>query len=210
MENLGKVVYVNRSKIKSELNDLETKAEYIQTIVDDFNSLGLGKLEDGELIDLFHKTKIFLSKKITGNNDLKIGNITAKPEKLYDVIEKPIGTEKLVALIEKHNSDRFKVTHYRLDRYIVEDGIVLICPKRKKQIEDFNTVKISNHKQNDIYEACLAITKGMNELKSLLGGRLTIEVFEKDVIRREPQKANQPYLENCDFAVNPNIISKFK
>jgi hypothetical protein len=210
MENLEKVVYINRNKIKQELKDLERKAEYIQNIVDDYNDLGLGKLEHGELIDLFHKTKVFLSKKITGDNDLKIGNITAKPEKLYDVIEKPKGTEKLVALIEKHNSDRFKVSNYRLDRYVVEKGVVLICPNRKKQIEDFNTVKISNQKQSDVYEASLLIVQGMNKLKTLLGGRLTIEYFEKDVIRREAQKANQPYLEDADFAVNPNIINKFK
>ncbi len=202
-------IFKDHKAIEHQLSELKRKTDYIQEFVDKYNDLGIGKLEGIELTSLFHNSKEFVSKKITGGNKLKIKSLTVNPEKLLDIIEKPKGLEPLLAMIEKHNSSKHITDFYKIELYSIDADKVVVSKDAIFKIEEANTFYVENEKQKRIYEVASSIINDLNKLKTLLGGRLSLQNIEVDLIKRGPRNESQPTSEYADFVLNTNIIRHY-
>ena len=89
-------------------------AEFIQTVANNYNSLGFGSLIASELPILFNSPIDFIFDKMTGGQPVTIGNITVNKQKAIEILNKPEGYEMLIAQIDEFGKKGvFDERHHR-------------------------------------------------------------------------------------------------
>lgn len=171
MKNFERVLLsTNEGQISNELSGQRHSQAYFQPYIDKYNLLGLKPLEEKDLNPLFDNPKAFLTQQITHGESLNIGGLKMNPEKLFEIIEKPAGTDELINQIlrDKSNHVIAKANHWHSDHMIITNGDkVEICPKVKNHITERCSLYIENEAQQEAFDLIDVIVNNINRLNEL-------------------------------------------
>lgn len=206
---MNKIELRNENEIKNQLATFEEKAAYFQKFVDDFQKLKIGSLTTEDLQELFLNPRQFLTNRIAEHSEIDLGKFAFDKDKLFEIIQKPKGMDELEESISKYLADRYLKQTYNVAQYSISENKVIINLERRKAIENAHTVQVETELQQEIYKNVNTLCENLNNLKTLLGGRLTIEQLENSILKRAAQKNNQPTKEHADFIINELIIKKY-
>lgn len=165
------LIYVDNSKISDRLNELQSKASYLNSFTDEFLKLDIGTIESEELTLLFTNPKEYVANKILGDNN-SLGDLPLDKSKLYEIVEKPLGVDAFITRIEKHLADRSMREGINLSDFFFKANRVEIKPEKEANIKEFYSVYLINKKQHEVHKALLDIVEGLNTLQGCLGGYL--------------------------------------
>lgn len=173
MENSKKMLLcTNTHQLNIDLAVYESKLNYFQDCVKDYSKLGLKPLEEKDLNQIIENPKAFIVKQITHGESLSIGGLKMNPEKLFEIIEKPEGTEDFInkMLSDNSNKDTREYYHWFVDNFIINNkNQVQICPKLSTSITQRHSTYLENEVQQEALEKLsdlCNILDRLNELKT--------------------------------------------
>lgn len=158
----------NEGAIFSEIQSFQTQKAYFQKYVNMVIALGI-TAEENDLDLLFENPKAYITEKLTAGENMTVGSLTLNKEKLYELLEKPTGTNDLINSIEKDLMDRgtrefhiWKVNNFKID----QNEVVL-----KDETIDFINIRhsifINNQNQKNAFEKLQQIATLLNDLNQL-------------------------------------------
>jgi len=163
-------IYVNKQGIESFISPQENRLGYFQQLIDMYNNLNTGvTLEKYDLKELIERPKEFISKRLIKDQEVVFGGLKLSLEKVFDIVEKPTGTDELINKIINDNQVKELMMNQRNVSYFeIENGnTVIINTEYLKKVEEQNTVYITTEKQAQVYEALQSIADNMNKLNEL-------------------------------------------
>ena len=198
MPNFERVLLsTNQAQINNELSGQKLSQAYFKPFVEKYNLLGLKPLEKKDLNPLFDNPKAFLTQQITHGESLNIGGLKMNPEKLFEIIEKPIGTDELISQIikDKGNHEIAKTNHWHSDHMIITNGdTVEICPKVKNHITERCSLYIENEAQQEAFDLIDVIAKNINRLNELTPiNKIPEDVFFSQIISSREGKYKKEF-----------------
>jgi hypothetical protein len=171
MANFKRVLLsTNEGQVQNELSSKKHSQVYFQTYIEKYNLLGLKPLEEKDLNPLFDNPKAFLTQQITHGKSMDFGGLKMNPAKLYEIIEKPTGTEELIDQICRDKSDHniTSQNHWFTDHMIIKNGNkVEICPIVMNHITEQCSLYIDNEAQQEAFDLIDVIAKNINRLNEL-------------------------------------------
>jgi hypothetical protein len=171
MKKFEKVLlHKNEHQITNELGFYSPKQKYFQEYLDKYALLGLKPLEAKDLNQLFENPKGFLTQQITHGESLNIGGLKMNPEKLFEIIEKPTGTDELINQIIKDKANQVVASqnHWFTDSFVIgENNNVEVCQKVHKFIQEKCSLYVENEKQAEAIELLGQISEKMSRINEL-------------------------------------------
>jgi hypothetical protein len=125
MSDFKKVaIYVNEQSIESLIAPHENRFEYFQQLVDMYNNLNTGVvLEKMDLVALVQNPKAFVSKRLIKDQEVSFGGLKLSLEKVFEILEKPAGTDELINKIINDNQVKELMMNQRNVEYVeIENG----------------------------------------------------------------------------------------
>ena len=168
MEFENKIIFFDENKKAELLRPHEMSLEYFQNIIDEYNKLEIVDLQKNDLIQLIENPKKFIAESIVKDENLSFGNLKLKFESLYEIIEKPTGTEELINKINNDKNDRNTVMFYHASTTFleVENGKkVVISENTKNQITENSTVYLKSKVESEIYDSLQEVAKIYKKLQ---------------------------------------------
>lgn len=190
----------NEGAIAGELNQLEAKKQYFQSYVNKVIALGLTVAEN-DLEQLFENPKAYITDKLTAGENMQVGGLKLNKEKLFDLIEKPAGTNELIQSIEKDLMDR-GIREYNIwsvKIFNVNANEVVINPAQLENINTRFSLFIESENQKQAYEKLQGIASLVNELNQMQGLKINLSDELHDLLKGS----------NGNFVAKPELIKKF-
>lgn len=156
--------------ISNELNQYSLPEIYFKECLKSYSELGLKPLEGKDLNALIENPKAFIIQQITHGESLNIGGLKMNPEKLFEIIEKPPGTEQFIEKLLKDKQDKWirEGNHWHVDCFIIgDDNQIEICPKLKASITERHSVFLECENQKEALEILDVIADNINKLFEL-------------------------------------------
>jgi hypothetical protein len=193
MKKFEKVLLsTNEAQIQNELSPRKLSKAYFQPFVEKYNLLGLKPLEEKDLNPLFDNPKAFLTQQITHGESLNIGGLKMNPEKLFEIIEKPAGTDELIRQIvtDKANHVIASQNHWHTDHLVIKNGdTVEICPILLNHITERCSLYIENEAQQEAFDLIDVIAENINRLNELKPlNNISEDVFFTQIIAKKGGK----------------------
>ncbi|TRX37875.1 hypothetical protein FNW52_02960 [Flavobacterium sp. ZT3R18] len=160
----------NEQQIRNELRMFEPRKEYFQKLVDKYAELGLKSLQENDLIELLENPKSFITKQITADEILNIGGLRLNSEKLFDLIEKPAGTDEFINKIisDKQHRSTIEDYHFYLGYFIVgNENKIEVKPEIIERITENCSLYIETQNQLDGYNKVNELVQIINDLNQL-------------------------------------------
>ncbi|PTD14376.1 hypothetical protein [Flavobacterium columnare] len=192
----------NQYGIDNEISQLQSKKEYFQNYVNKVIELGL-QVQESDLEALFDNPKTYITAKITAGENLQVGSLTLNKEKLFDLIEKPAGTNELIESIEKDKQQQ-QVREQNVwfaNRFHIENNVVTIKPEIADQIENRYSLFIENENQQTAYNKLTQIVQLINELN---------ELETKEKISKNTELSDLMIWKNNIHEIAPIAVKRFK
>lgn len=191
----------NEGAINGEVHQLQAKKEYFQNYVKKVIALGIS-VEENDLKPLFDNPKAFITDKLTAGESMNVGGLQLNKEKIFDLIEKPAGTNELIQDITKDLQDKstreFHIWHVECFKII--ENLVVVKPEHLEHINTRFSLFIENENQKQAYEKLQGITKLINEINQLDGKKISMDTELDDLIKKS----------DAGFVVNAKLIQYFK
>jgi hypothetical protein len=191
----------NEGAINGELHQLQAKKEYFQNYVNKVIALSIS-VEENDLKPLFDNPKAFITDKLTAGESMNVGGLQLNKEKLFDLIEKPAGTNELIQEITKDLLDKstreFHIWHVECFKII--ENLVVVKPEHLDHINTRFSLFIENENQKQAYEKLQGITKLINEINQLEGKKISLDTELDDLMKKS----------DAGFVVNAKLIQYFK
>ncbi|SHG33133.1 hypothetical protein [Flavobacterium johnsoniae] len=201
------LVSFDKSNYEQKERDIKAKAEILQSFVDDFHKLNIGDLEGDDLILLFTDTVNLFTNKLTKGEELKIAGIPTNVEKVFEIIQKPKGTDELVKKVISFYGNRFNRENCAITNYTIVSKKVSITQSTENKLKEQCSVYIENDNQKEVLEILTDLTSALNRLKSKTNNYLAFETIEEKFIKR---KANPDGNNNTwDFTIKTESLKKF-
>lgn len=164
-----KLIATNTRQIESELNDLENRKKYFQDYLTKYDLLGLKPLESKDLVLLFANPKAFLTEQITQGESLMFGGLKMNPEKVFDLIEKPTGTNELIEEIETDKTNQNLQFQYisLINNFVISDNEIKVCPIIYEDITNRFSLFLENENQQEALEILDLICEKFTRLNEL-------------------------------------------
>jgi hypothetical protein len=190
----------NDGAINSELHQLQTKKEYFQNYVNKVIALEIS-LEENDLSLMFENPKAYVTEKLTAGENMQVGNLKLNKEKLFDLIEKPAGTNELIESIEKdlQNTGVREFNIWHVGCFKIIENLVVVTPEHLDHINTRFSLFIENENQKQAFEKLQGITKLINEINQLDGKKVSLDTELDDLIKKSDN----------GFVVNAKIIQSF-
>jgi hypothetical protein len=186
MSDFKKVaIYVNEQSIESFIAPHENRFEYFQQLVDMFNNLNTGVvLEKMDLVALVQNPKAFISKRLIKDQEISFGGLKLSLEKVFEILEKPAGTEELINKIINDNQVKELMMNQRNVEYVeIENGKeVVINSEYLAKITEQNTVYIDTEKKARTYKVLQSLVENINELNTLKNRGQIQDILFKDFL----------------------------
>lgn len=163
-------IYVNEQQISNLIAPQENRFDYFQQLIDMYNNLNTGVvLESNDLKALLNNPKEFVATRLIKDQEVSFGGLKLSLEKVFDIIEKPSGTDELIDKIINDNKVRELMMNQRNVEYFeIENGdTVVINSEYLEKVTEQSTVYISTEKQAQAYKALQSIAENINELNGL-------------------------------------------
>jgi hypothetical protein len=190
----------NEGAIAGELNQLEVKKQYFQNYVNKVIALGLTVAEN-DLNLLFENPKAYITDKLTAGENMQVGGLKLNKEKLFDLIEKPAGTNELIQSIEKDLMDsgirEYNIWHVK--NFEINENEVVVNPDHLEAINNRFSLFIESESQNQAYEKLQGIASLVNELNQMKGLRINLSDELHDLLKGS----------NGNFVAKAELIKKF-
>lgn len=171
MDEFKKVaVYVDENKINSYIQPQEARIEYFQELVDMYNGLNTGvPLQTNDLKGLLENPKEFVAERLIKDGTVNIGGLKLNFDKVFEIIEKPIGTDQLINKIINDNQVRELMMNQRNVSYFeIKNGdTVAINDNYLESITEQCTVYIQDKRQSEAYEILKILAKNINKLNGM-------------------------------------------
>lgn len=191
----------NEGAINSEVHQLHAKKAYFQNYVNKVIALGIS-VEENDLKPIFDNPKAFITDKLTAGESMNVGGLQLNKEKLFDLIEKPAGTNELIQDITKDLMDRatreFHIWHVECFKII--ENLVVVKPEHLDHINTRFSLFIENENQKQAFEKLQEITKLVNEINQLEGDKLNLDTDLRDLMKGD----------NYDYQINAALVKRFK
>lgn len=161
-------IATNENVIESILAGENRKKQYFQKVVNRFTNLGIIPNEN-DLQIIFENPKAYIVDMLTKGEKLTLQGVNIEKEKIFDLIEKPNGTEEVIKeLLEDINNERFQYdTISQAYNYIIVKNVVMYSDEFLKRIERENSVYIENKNQQKGFELLSKIVNLINEVNGL-------------------------------------------
>ncbi|REC50810.1 hypothetical protein DRF62_18625 [Chryseobacterium piscium] len=99
------LAYRNEEGIKNMTTRLEWTKDKVQPYIEKYKTIDLvPELETADLVSLFMKPRNFFVEKLNDGEVFKIGKLTLSPEKVYDMMERPVGLDEFIISLEALNN----------------------------------------------------------------------------------------------------------
>lgn len=163
-------IYVDTDKISSLIQPQENRIEYFQELVSMYQALNTGEpLQKNDLTALINNPKEFIAKRLIKEETLSIGGLKLNFEKMFDIIEKPAGTEELISKIINDMNVRDLMMNQRNVAYfeIENENTVVVNAEYLAQITEQCTVYIKTENESKAYEVLNILAENINILNDL-------------------------------------------
>lgn len=191
----------NEGAITGEINQLQVKQQYFQNYVNKVLALGV-TIEENDLNLMFENPKAYITDKLTAGENMQVGGLKLNKEKLFDLIEKPAGTNTLIQSIEKDLMDR-NIREYNIwsvKIFKVNENEVVINPDHLELINNRFSLFIENENQQQAYEKLQGIATLVNGLNQLQESSFKLSDELSDLLK----------VSNGSFVARPELIKQFK
>jgi hypothetical protein len=163
-------IYINTDTINSSIEPQESRIEYFQELVSMYQALNTGtSLQKNDLTALIVNPKEFIAKRLIKEETLSIGGLKLNFEKMFDIIEKPAGTEELISkIINDVNVRELMMNQRNVGYFEIENGnTVVVSTEYLAQITEQSTVYIKTENESKAYEVLNILAKNINILNDL-------------------------------------------
>ncbi|TDE01519.1 hypothetical protein [Flavobacterium sandaracinum] len=193
----------NLGEINSEIQQLEPKKNYFQNYVNRLSSVGI-IATNTDLETLFENPKAYVTDKLTAGEDMKVGGLTLNKEKLFELIEKPEGTNEIIADIVKDQQDRSKreFYHWSVKRFEIIKGSVTITTETIDHINNRLSLFIDSENQQTAFTKLGQLAQLLNELNQL--------ETKTGKIGDTTELSDLMFFKNATFELNPQAVKRFK
>jgi hypothetical protein len=193
----------NQGAINSEIQQHEPKKDYFQNYVNRLIAVGI-TATNTDLQLLFENPKAYVTDKLTAGEEMKVGGLTLNKEKLFELIEKPVGTNEIIADIVKDQQDKSKreFNHWSVKSFEIINGIVIVTAETIEHINNRLSLFIDSENQQTAFTKLEQLAQLLNEINQLennngrIGG--TTELSEL------------MQFNNTTFTLNPQAVKRFK
>ncbi len=168
MEFTKVLLHKNQNLIDNEINQQQHIIKYFQGYIDKVVALGF-KVNDNDLEPLFENPKAYITAKITDGQNLQVGGLTLNKEKLFDLIEKPEGTNEFIESVTKDLSKNDILEHYifRAHRFSVINNKVVLKKEILEELDNRHSIFIQSKNQQNGYNKIVELAKLVNEINQL-------------------------------------------
>lgn len=171
MSDFTKVaIYVDSDKINASIQTQEYRIEYFQELVNRYVALNTGEpLQKNDLTALIANPKEFVAKRLIKDEAVNMGGLKLSLEKVFDIIEKPAGTEELInKIINDNKIKELMITQRNVSYFEIEnsDTVVLNQIFLKTTTEN-SSVYICTENEIKDYEVLNLIAENLNKLNDL-------------------------------------------
>lgn len=179
----------NEGAINGAINELESTKQYFQNYVNKVIALGITVAEN-DLKPLFDNPKCFMTDKLTAGENMQVGGLTLNKEKLFDLIEKPTGTDSLINDILKDGTDKNKREFHiwKVSLFSINQNKVVVNPDQLELINKQHSIFIENENQKTGFEKVQQIVLLINEINQLEGKKINFHT-ELDEIMEVSDRA---------------------
>ena len=193
----------NQTAIDNEINKLQRQKVYFQSYVDKLVFIGI-EVQENDLIALFEDTKGYITDKLTHGESLQVGGLTLNKEKVFDLIEKPVGTNEIIESILKDQQDKGirEGNIWFKNRFIITNNKVVISEATLEQITEGCSTYVTSQNQKTGFEKMQQIATLLNEVNQLNGIKINIDTELEELLR---------FNNNTDklYEVNPTVLKRF-
>ncbi|OAE92120.1 hypothetical protein [Flavobacterium psychrophilum] len=161
--------------IDNEINQLSTQKAYFQNYLDKVILLNI-TVQENDLIQLFENPKAYITEKLTQGENLQVGGLSLNKEKLFDLIEKPVGTNELIESIIKdtQNQSIREGNIWLANRFIIDNNEVVINPEIINQITARHSLFIKTENQQNGYNKVIQLVDLINEINEIATHKIGI------------------------------------
>lgn len=166
-------IYVDENKISTSVQPQESRIEYFQELVNRYVGLNTGvPLQKTDLKALIENPKEFIAKRLIKEETLSIGGLQLNFEKMFDIIEKPAGTEELISkIINDSKVKELLITQRNVSYFEIEnENTVVLNSVFLEQTTEQNTVYIKTENELKAYEVLKILAENINKLNGLYNG----------------------------------------
>ena len=196
----------NQGAIESEIFKLQFPKNQFQSIVDRLQTVGI-IASGNDLEALINNPKTYVTDKITAGEEMKVGGLTLNKEKLFDLIEKPIGTTEIIKDIERGNNEETtrEGLYWLAGKFTVLEGIVTITPEELERINTSHSLFITSENQSQAFAK-------LNELKDVINQLNGLEVNNGGKISGGSNLSDYVVFDSSTgmHNVKPNAVKRFK
>lgn len=175
-------IFIDEDKISNSIQPQESRIEYFQNLVNMYEGLNTGEpLQKNDLTALIQNPKEFIAKRLIKEETVTIGGLKLNFEKMFDIIEKPQGTEELISkIINDSKVNELLITQRNVSYFEIENGnTVVLNSKFLEQTAEQCTVYIKTENELKAIEVLKIIAENFNILNGLYNGsHLQERVFE--------------------------------
>lgn len=196
----------NLGAINNEIFQLEAPKNYFKNYVNRLTAIGITSTNT-DLETLFENPKAYVTEKLTAGEEMKVGGLTLNKEKLFELIEKPVGTNEIIRDIVKdqQNATIRESYHWKANRFTIIEGAVTISATELEHINKRNSLFIETENQqlaiNKLAELVVIINE-INNLEFKNGGKISVDTDLSEYIRyNQNTKTHEP---------GPQVVKYFK
>jgi hypothetical protein len=193
----------NQGAINSEIQQHEPKKDYFQNYVNRLIAVGI-TATNTDLQLLFENPKAYVTDKLTAGEEMKVGGLTLNKEKLFELIEKPVGTNEIIADIVKDQQDKSKreFNHWSVKSFEIINGIVIVTAETIEHINNRLSLFIDSENQQTAFTKLEQLAQLLNEINQLENnnGRIGGTTELSELMR----------FNNATFTLNPQAVKRFK
>lgn len=201
MEFKKTLIQKNTGAIDSEIHQLQTQKNYFQNYVNQLASIGIA-FDTNDLVLLFDAPKEFVTDKLTNSEQPTVGGLKLSKDKLFDLLEKPKGTEEIIASIEKdlqtQNIREFNI--WKVNSFEVSKNCVEIKKAVLESIETKHSIFINNINQQKVFDNLNKVATLINEINRLDSMKIDLDIDLSDLFK----------IVDKSFKIDANILKRFE
>lgn len=204
------LLHKRQNLIDSEISRLELPKKYFKEYLKKVDLLGIELLEN-DLIPLFENPKSFITDKLTQNETLKVGNLTLNKEKLFDLIEKPTGTNELInsIIIDKQSESINTQCIWLAERFLINNKEVVINPATTEEIINRHSLFIESENQQIGYNKLLQLAQLINEINEISNKKITLNTELLELINFNDPDPNDKNSYRKSYKVQVDAVKRF-
>lgn len=165
------LAYKNTATINEWIGKIKDTANHFgQKFIDQYKTIPeLPELETADIENLFMNPRSFFVLKLTKGEVLKVGDLTLSSEKVFDLLDRPVGLDDLVSSLEALKHDRYFSGTYAANlKYLdLVDSQLVVKQSRVDEITEMFSYYIESENQHNALALVNDILPKLNQLMAL-------------------------------------------